>query len=126
MPGWWLSLSRGPFKPWAGSIVGLQSFRDAPFWAQARNPATHSTAGFPRSRQEARPGMTDHVSTRPVVEPLAAESLRPCGSARYDCELISISREAVRLNSLASLPSAARYSDIGSASAEAISFTALS
>ena len=39
---------------------------------------------------------------------------------------ISIRRDAVRLNSLASGPSVARYSDIGSAAAEAISFTALS
>ena len=30
----------------------------------------------------ARPGMTDYVSTSPVLDPLAAESFRPCGSAR--------------------------------------------
>jgi hypothetical protein len=29
-----------------------------------------------------RPGMTIYVSTSPVLEPLAAESFRPCGSAR--------------------------------------------
>src|SRR5690349_16049642 len=49
-----------------------------------------------------------YVSTSPVVEPLADESLCPCGSARYDSELISIRRDDVRLNSLASLPSVAR------------------
>src|SRR5690349_12848515 len=69
---------------------------------------------------------TVQVSTNPVVDPLAAESLCPWGSARYDSELISIRRDEVRLNSLASLPSVARYSASGSASAEAISFTALS
>ena len=37
-----------------------------------------------------------------------------------------MSRDEVRLNSLASLPSVARYSDTGSAAADAISFTALS
>jgi len=55
-----------------------------------------------------RPGHGAYVSTSPVLEPLAAESLRPWGNARYDSELISIRREAVRLNSSASLPCAAR------------------
>ncbi len=36
---------------------------------------------IPGSRS-ARPGMTIYVSTSPVLDPLAAESFRPCGSAR--------------------------------------------
>ena len=35
-----------------------------------------------RVRADARPGMTAQVSTSPVLEPLAAESLWPWGSAR--------------------------------------------
>ena len=52
---------------------------------------------------ESSPAMTAfYVSTSPALEPLAAESLAPWGRPRYDSELISISRDEVRLNSLAS------------------------
>ena len=43
----------------------------------------------------------DQVSTRPSADPLIAVD-RPCGSARYAVEPISMRREAVRLNSSAS------------------------
>jgi hypothetical protein len=37
-----------------------------------------------RGARQREPGMTakDYVSTSPVLDPLAAESFRPCGSAR--------------------------------------------
>ena len=82
--------------------------------------------GAPRPRAPPTVIAGDYVSTNPVLDPLAAESYLALPHGRKDSELISISRDAVRLNSLASTPSVARYSDTGSASAEAISFTALS
>ena len=46
------------------------------------------------------------VGTR-AVAPDATESASPCGSARYSCDRISMSREAVRSNSKTSRPSLA-------------------
>jgi hypothetical protein len=37
---------------------------------------------IPGREQNERTRMTSHVSTNPVLEPLATESLWPCGSAR--------------------------------------------
>jgi hypothetical protein len=85
------------------SIVGHSSFRDAPLGAGPESRTTDRGYGFRARSLRSRPGMTAlYVSTNPVLEPLAAESLAPWGSARYDSELISISRDDVRLNSLAS------------------------
>ena len=50
---------------------------------------------------------TGHVSTSPVVLLDPCESARPCASARYSPERISIRRETVRSNSKASRPLAA-------------------
>jgi hypothetical protein len=94
-------------------------------WPPGRCPgrgAAHSTCGAVRRRAGAvtnsgvwyGPGSakrleecriasgTHYVSTSPVLDPLAAESLAPWGKPKYDSELISISRDEVRLNSLAS------------------------
>jgi hypothetical protein len=75
------------------------------------------TANHPGDRNRLRyiwvpafAGTITYVSTSPVVAPLAVESLRPWGSARYDSEPISNNRDAVRANSIASKPSLAWYS----------------
>jgi hypothetical protein len=99
------------------SIVGHSGGR-APDAAQrvalakrcAAEPGPHKAPAFgtvPALRSgmknaASRPGHNLYVSTSPVLDPLAAESLRPCGKPKYDSELISISRDEVRLNSLAS------------------------
>jgi hypothetical protein len=70
------------------SIVGHSRHSGMRLLAQARKSITpvfafsiHRLAQgvwIPGSRY-ARPGMTIYVSTSPVLDPLAAESLRPCG-----------------------------------------------
>ena len=66
------------------SIVGHSRHSGAR--VKRANPESSSThcLWIPGSRQEARPGMTAmlHVSTNPVLDPLAAESLRPWGKPK--------------------------------------------
>src|SRR3954447_18655588 len=95
--GWWLSLSRGPFKPqpsWPGLTrpsIFFERFSRRGMDARVK-PAHDDSVVFrtvpaPRSSVKnaaARPGHGAYVSTSPVLEPLAAESLRPWGSAKYD------------------------------------------
>ncbi len=63
------------------SIVGHPRHSGAPRSGEPGIQPRTPTSGF-RVRQEARPGMTAHVSTSPVLDPLAAESVRPCGRPR--------------------------------------------
>jgi len=119
-----------PFRPTRSSrgvlnCRALWSFRGA----RSANPEIQRSldrdSGF-ALRAPRNDGLGHHVSTNPVLDPLARN---PCARAAAPDRIpssFSISRDEVRLNSLASKPSVARYSDTGSASADAISFTALS
>jgi hypothetical protein len=85
MLGWWLSLSTGPFKPGAADY--------GPRHHLPKRAGSAVVASSPRDEAiQPEPGALDcfaslamtknYVSTSPVLEPLAAESFRPCGSAR--------------------------------------------
>jgi hypothetical protein len=68
-----------PVQAGQGSIVGLSSFRGA---SGASEPGIQLHALFLDSGFAPRGAPRNdapHVSTSPVLDPLAAESLRPCG-----------------------------------------------
>src|SRR5258708_35990501 len=89
----WLSLSTDPFKSRRAQLSATAPFRGAP---KTRTQNPEDVRARLRVRAAARPGMTQcqsYVSTNPVLDPLATESLWPCGRASSESELISISRD---------------------------------
>jgi hypothetical protein len=77
MPNGWLSLSTDPFK---SRRAQLSATCVIPGRAQHEPGISRFRVwSFGPSRND---GLRRHVSTNPVLDPLAAESLRPWGSAR--------------------------------------------
>src|SRR5882757_2539769 len=80
----WLSLSREPFKSRRARLSVLPRFRSerAPFRARAKraNPESRDS-GYATSAPR-NDGLRRHVSTNPVLDPLAEESFRPWERAR--------------------------------------------
>jgi hypothetical protein len=91
MPGWWLSLSTDPFKPGRAQLLATHVIPGCASW---RRPGIHNpcilvqhpnaSAGSMDSGLALRAPRNDesYVSTNPVLDPLAAESLRPCGKPK--------------------------------------------
>jgi len=93
----WLSLSNDTFKSRPASCLdfgqGHQSFRSIATGSRERAPddrlrdepgisrRNFQISGF-ALRAPRNDGSGDYVSTKPVLDPLAAESFRPCGSAK--------------------------------------------
>src|SRR5207245_9483103 len=72
-------------------------------------PACHSSRSPDCADGAGSDAKWHHVSTSPSVEPDATAWLRPFGNARKASERISISRELVSLNLVASKPLLALY-----------------
>jgi hypothetical protein len=88
----WLSLSTDTFKSGHAQLSFLPEFRSGAFVIPGRvEDANPESLDSPICRGASEVGPPDHpgmmaatyyVSTSPVLDPLAVESLRPWGSAR--------------------------------------------
>src|SRR5258705_2646657 len=79
----WLSLSTDPFKSRHAQLSATGVIPGCERDERTRNlEISRCAIAHLRSGRSDHPGMTINVSTNPLLDPLAMESLCPCGNAR--------------------------------------------